>query len=243
MKIIKVKDYAEMSKEAAKLIVAAVNSNPNITLGLATGGSPVGLYENMVKDHNENNTSYQHVTAFNLDEYLGLPQEHDQTYYTFMQENLFKHIDIDRNNVYIPNGAADDVEAEVENYKQLLANNPIDLQLLGIGTNGHIGFNEPGSSFEGSVSVADLTKETIEANARYFEGNEELVPTQAISMGIKDIMNAKAILLIASGVNKADAIYGLVEGEVIEDMPASILQKHPNVTLVIDEAAASKLSK
>lgn len=243
MKIIRVKDYNEMSEEAAKLIIAAVSSNPNMTLGLATGGSPVGLYENMVKDHNDNNTTYKNITAFNLDEYLGLPQDHDQTYYTFMQENLFKHIDIDKNNVYIPNGDADDVEAEVENYKQLLADNPIDLQLLGIGTNGHIGFNEPGSSFEGSVSVADLTKETIEANSRYFEGNEDLVPTKAISMGIKDIMAAKAILLIASGANKADAIYGLVEGDVSEDMPASILQKHPNVTLVIDEAAASKLSE
>ncbi len=243
MIIIKVKDYDEMSKEAANIIISAVLENPNLNLGLATGGSPVGLYENMVLDHKKNHTSYKNVSTFNLDEYLGLERSHDQTYYTFMFENLFKHIDINKDNIHIPNGNPKDINLEVASYQKLLDENQIDLQLLGIGTNGHIGFNEPGSSFEGHVSVADLTEETIKANARYFEGNEDLVPTKAISMGIKDITNAKAILLIASGENKADAIYGLVEGEINEDMPASILQRHPNVTLVIDEAAASKLSK
>lgn len=243
MKVIIVNDYDEMSDVAANIIIEAVKNKPSITLGLATGGSPVGLYKNLVSDHKENKTSYSDVLAFNLDEYLGLPEGHDQTYKTFMYENLFKHININLDNTYIPNGDSEDALVEVENYKQLLKDNPIDLQLLGIGTNGHIGFNEPGSSFDGSVSIADLTEETIEANARYFEGNEDLVPTQAISMGIKDIMAASEVLLIASGLNKADAIVGLVEGSATEDLPASALINHPNVTIVIDKDAASKLSK
>lgn len=243
MKIIKVKDYNELSRVAADIMIDAVKENPEITLGLATGGSPVQMYANLVADHKENNTSYKGVKSYNLDEYIGLPQTHEQTYYTFMNENLFDHIDIDKNNVHLPDGSVEDAQAEADRYNEMLEKTTIDLQLLGIGTNGHIGFNEPGSSFDGLTEVVELTPETIEANSRYFEGNEDLVPTTAISMGIGSIMQAKAILLIASGANKAEAIKWLVEGEISEQLPASALRNHPNVTIVVDEEAASLLSK
>lgn len=243
MKIIKVKDYNELSKVAADIMIEAVKNNPEITLGLATGGSPVQMYANLVADYNENKTSYAGVKSYNLDEYIGLPQTHEQTYYTFMNQNLFDHINIDKNNVFLPDGSVEDAQAEADRYNEMLAATTIDLQLLGIGTNGHIGFNEPGSSFDGLTEVVELTQETIESNARYFEGNEDLVPTTAISMGIGSIMKAKAILLIASGKNKADAIKWLVEGEISEQLPASALRNHPNVTIVVDEDAASLLSK
>ncbi len=242
MKIIKVKNYEEMSRAAADVIIEAVRANPEINLGLATGGSPVGLYKLLVKDYKENATSYKKAKSFNLDEYLGLPQDHDQTYKTFMHENLFDHIDIQANNIYIPKGDSANPKETAAQYEQLLKENPIDLQLLGIGTNGHIGFNEPGSSFDGTTDIVGLTQETIEANARYFEGNQDLVPTKAISMGVKTIMQAKTILLIASGKSKAEAIKGLVEGKISENLPASVLQNHQDVILVIDEDAASLLS-
>ncbi|NLC34148.1 MAG: glucosamine-6-phosphate deaminase [Erysipelothrix sp.] len=241
MKIIKVKDYAELSETAAKIMSDAVKNNPKITLGLATGGSPVQLYANLVADHKNNGTSYKDVTTYNLDEYIGLDQNHEQSYYTFMRTNLFDHIDIDFNNVHLPKGDTDDHQAEADRYEAMLESTTVDLQLLGIGTNGHIGFNEPGSSFEGVTAVVDLTPETIESNARYFEGNEDLVPTEAISMGIASIMRAKEILLIASGANKQKAVLALVEGDISEDLPASALRNHPNVTLVIDDAAAALL--
>lgn len=242
MNIIRVKNYEELSEEAAKLMIDRVKNNPSITLGLATGGSPVQLYANLVKDHKENKTSYKDVVSYNLDEYIGLPQDHDQTYYTFMQENLFKHIDINQENVFLPDGTGVDNEKAVKEYNDALNATSIDLQLLGLGVNGHIGFNEPGSAFDGETDIVSLTQETIESNARYFEGNEDLVPTQAISMGVGSIMKAKEILLIASGANKADAIKALVEGEITTDLPASALRNHPNVTIIIDDEAASKLS-
>lgn len=242
MKIIKVKNYEEMSEKAAEIIIEAVKNNPEINLGLATGGSPVGLYENLVKDYKENATSYKNAKSFNLDEYMGLPQDHAQTYYTFMHENLFNHIDIKEENIYIPKGDSANASETANEYEELLKENQIDLQLLGIGTNGHIGFNEPGSKFDGKTDIVDLTPETIQANARYFEGNHDLVPTKAISMGVGTIMQAKTILLIASGKNKAEAIKGLVEGHVSENLPASVLQNHADVILVIDEEAASLLS-
>lgn len=241
MNIIKVKDYEALSEVAANIIIEAVKSKPEISLGLATGGSPVQLYANLVKDHKENKTSYAGVSTYNLDEYIGLDPSHEQSYNTFMKNNLFNHVDINLANVHLPNGNTSDHEAEAKRFEELVANTTIDLQLLGIGTNGHIGFNEPGSSFDGKTAVVDLVQETIESNARYFEGNEDLVPTQAISMGVGTIMRAKAILLIASGKNKAEAIKWLVEGEVSEDLPASALRNHPNVTIVLDEDATSLL--
>ncbi|HZJ85627.1 MAG TPA: glucosamine-6-phosphate deaminase [Erysipelotrichaceae bacterium] len=243
MKVVIVKDYDEMSKAAANIMIEAVRENPEINLGLATGGSPVGMYENLVKDHKENKTSYKDVKSFNLDEYLGLPQQHSQTYYTFMHQNLFDHIDIKEENIFIPSSDKDKAEENAQAYEKLITDHQIDLQLLGIGTNGHIGFNEPGASFDGKTDIVDLTSETIEANSRYFEGNKDLVPTQAISMGIGSIMRAKKIILIASGQNKAEAIKGLVEDKITEDLPASVLRNHPDVTLVLDKEAASLLSK
>lgn len=243
MKVVIVKDYDEMSEVAAKIMIEAVKENPEINLGLATGGSPVGMYQNLVADHKENKTSYKDVKSFNLDEYLGLPQDHEQTYYTFMHENLFDHIDIKEENVYLPSSDKESAKENARVYEKLITDHQIDLQLLGIGTNGHIGFNEPGASFDGKTDIVDLTSETIEANSRYFEGNKDLVPTQAISMGIGSIMRAKKILLIASGKNKAEAVKGLVEDSVTEDLPASVLRNHPDVTLVLDKEAASLLSK
>lgn len=243
MKLIIVENYQELSDAAAKIIIEAVKENPEINLGLATGGSPLGLYKKLVEDHQENKTSYARAKSFNLDEYLGLAANHKQTYHTYMYENLFNHIDIKSENIHIPEGDSQDPKKTAQEYEELLKNNPIDLQLLGIGTNGHIGFNEPGSSFEGLTDIVDLTAETIEANARYFKGNQDLVPTKAISMGIGSIMRAKKILLIAEGSSKAKAIKGLVEGDVNEELPASILQKHNDVVLVIDKAAAALLSK
>lgn len=243
MKIIKVKNYEEMSEVAAKFIIDAVKENPKLNLGLATGGTPVGMYKLLVDDHKENNTSYENVKSFNLDEYIGLPQDHEQTYYTFMHENLFDHVNFKEENVYVPNGYSDNGEEKAKEFEQLLIDNPIDLQLLGLGTNGHIGFNEPGADFEGLTSIVDLSNETIEANARYFEGNEDLVPTTAISMGIGSILRAKKILLIVSGANKAEVIRDLVEGPVTNQLPGSILQNHNDVTIVVDEDAAKLLSK
>lgn len=243
MNIVVVENYDEMSEAAANLMINAVKKNPELNLGLATGGSPVGLYKLLVKDHKENNTSYAKVKSFNLDEYLGLDRDHEQTYYTFMHKNLFDHIDIKPENVYVPSGDESQADNTAKEYEELLKDNQIDLQLLGIGSNGHIGFNEPGSSFKGVTDTVNLTLETIEANARYFEGNEDLVPTKAISMGVGSIMQAKKIILIASGKNKAEAVKGLVEGSVTEDLPASVLQNHPNVTLILDEEAASLLSQ
>ena len=242
MKIIKVKDYDEMSEAAAKFIIDAVKENPSINLGLATGGTPVGMYKLMVEDHKKNKTSYKDVKSFNLDEYIGLPQGHPQTYHTFMHEHLFNHTDFSDDNVYVPDGYDKDREHMAAQFEQLLVENPIDLQLLGLGTNGHIGFNEPGASFDALTGIVDLSEDTVNANARYFDGNKDLVPKKAISMGIGSIMRAKKILLIVSGEHKAQILKDLVEGPVTNELPGSILQDHTDVTIIVDEAAARLLS-
>lgn len=243
MEVIKVKDYNELSEIAANIMIDAVTKKPNITLGLATGGTPVGLYENLVKDYQNNGTSYKEVTTFNLDEYIGLEKTHDQSYSFFMHDNLFDHIDITEENVHVPCGTSADHIQEAKNYEQLIDENPIDFQLIGIGVNGHIGFNEPGTHINSVTSVVQLTDSTIEANARYFEGNEQLVPTKAISMGIGTIRNAKQILLIITGLSKAKIVKQLIEDPASEDVPASLLKDHPNFTIIIDEEAASLLDK
>lgn len=241
MEIIRVKDYQALSELAASIIIEAVKSKPNISLGLATGGSPVGLYANLVKDHKENKTSYKQISTYNLDEYVGLDPTHEQSYITFMKNHLFNHIDIDMNNVHLPLGNTADPIAEARRYEDLVSKVNIDIQLLGIGTNGHIGFNEPGSDFNGQTSVVNLVQDTIAANARFFAGQEDLVPTKAISMGISTILKAKKILLIASGKSKAQAVKEFIEGPVTADLPATALKNHPNVTVIIDEDAASLL--
>ncbi len=237
MKVIITKDYDEMSKKAFEVMAGVVKSNPEAIIGLATGSTPIGLYKNMIKDHNENGTSYKKIKTVNLDEYAGLDVNSDQSYVYFMRDNLFNHIDIDLKNTNIENGKAADREAECARYNALLEKMQQDIQVLGIGSNGHIAFNEPGTPFGSVTHIVDLTESTIKDNSRLFKSIDE-VPRQAFTMGLKNIMNAKKILILANGANKAKAVYGLVKGEVTENVPASILQLHPDCTLVCDEAAA-----
>ena len=240
MKLIVCKDYDEMSAKAFEVMKEVVTSKPDVVLGLATGSSPVGLYQCMVKDHEDNGTSYKNVRTYNLDEYVGIDRNDPQSYYTFMKENLFDHVDIDPANTHVPYG---NCKEDCEAYEKELDKVSIDLQLLGIGRNGHIGFNEPGTPFEELTHIVDLTPSTIEANARFFDNDMNKVPKQAISMGIGTIMKSKKILMVVSGTDKAEAVKGMVEGPVTTEMPASVLQNHPDVTVVVDEAAASLLSK
>jgi glucosamine-6-phosphate deaminase len=237
MKLIEVKDYQEMSQVAADYLLSKVKTSEKLTLGLATGGTPQGLYEALILDHQENKTSYQHVSSFNLDEYIGLSGNHPNSYSHYMKENLFKHIDIKSENTNIPSGKAVDLTRECEAYdEKIYSHGGIDLQVLGIGSNGHIGFNEPGTSFDSNTHIVELAQSTLEANARYFDSIDE-VPTHAITMGISSIMKSKEILLLASGPSKQEALKTLVEGDISEDFPASILNRHANVTVIADEEA------
>ncbi|WP_203362883.1 glucosamine-6-phosphate deaminase [Bacillus sp. REN10] len=240
MKIVKVKDYEEMSQKAAELIVAEVKKNPQIVLGLATGSTPEGLYQRLIEDHQTNGTTYKEVTTFNLDEYIGLPKEDRNSYYTFMKTHLFDHIDVPVEQAHLPSGENEDLSAECEAYEALIHEaGGVDIQVLGIGGNGHIGFNEPGTSFDSLTHIIELDESTREANARFFNSLEE-VPTQAITMGIQTIMAAKKIVLLASGSAKVEAISKLLSGEVTEAFPASCLHQHPNVTVIVDEAALNE---
>ena len=208
MKVIITKDYEELSEKAFEIMKEVLTAKPNAVLGLATGSTPLGLYGKMVADHETNGTSYKGVRAVNLDEYAGLAPTNDQSYRYFMRTNLFDKIDIDLNNTYIENGLAEDVEAECARYNAILAALPRDLQLLGIGANGHIAFNEPGTPFDSETHVVNLTENTIEMNARFFKTRDE-VPRRAFTMGIKNITDAKKVLILACGANKANAVYGL----------------------------------
>lgn len=240
MNVIVVKDYAEMSGKAFEIVKSVVTEKKDAILGLATGSTPIGLYKAMIEDHKENKTSYENVKAFNLDEYVGLDYSSDQSYVYFMRENLFDHIDIKLENTNIENGKAEDHAAECARYNALLAENAPDLQILGIGSNGHIAFNEPGTPFDSVTHVVDLTENTIKDNSRLFKSIDE-VPRKAFTMGLSNIMAAKKIVIMANGENKAKAVWGLVKGEVTENVPASILQNHPDCTLICDEAAAKLL--
>ena len=242
MKVIVVKNYEEASQKACEIMLDVIKNNPSANLGLATGSTPIRLYELMREDHKKNGTSYKNIKSFNLDEYFGLEQSHPQSYHYFMCHNLFNELDIDMNNVHVPKGKGD-IDEECRVYNELLKNNPIDIQLLGIGSNGHIGFNEPGTDFDSVTHKVDLKQSTIEDNARlFFDGKIEDVPTQAVSMGIKNIMDAKKVLLIACGEGKAKAIKATIEEEKSIDVPASALQDHPDCTIIVDEAAASLLT-
>lgn len=239
MKIVQVKDYKEMSQKAAEVIIHKVKQENRINLGLATGGTPKGLYEAMIEDHQKNGTSYQHVTTFNLDEYIGLKEQDPNSYHYYMAEALFNHIDIPKFQTYLPNGLAADYNHECEQYDRLIqALGGIDLQVLGIGQNGHIGFNEPGTSFQSATHIVTLEESTRKANARYFNTLDD-VPTHAITMGISSIMNSKEILLLISGEEKADAMQKLLHGEISEDFPASVLKRHSHVTIIADQKALS----
>lgn len=242
MKLIIVKDYEEMSLKASEIIVDLLKEKKNATLGLATGSSPIGIYKNLIKKYQEGEISFKDVTTYNLDEYCELPKSHPESYYSFMHRNLFSHVDIKEENVHIPCSEGDDLQALCKAYNDELNAASVDLQLLGIGANGHIGFNEPNTSFDQETFVVKLTEKTRVDNQRFFNSLDE-VPKYAMTMGIKNIMNAKSLLLVASGANKAEAIKRLASGEITEELPASVLNKHANAIVIVDEAAASLIKK
>ena len=242
MKIIRAKDYQDMSRKAANIFSAQVIMKPDCVLGLATGGTPVGTYAQLVDWYNKGDLDFSEVTTVNLDEYRGLPKEHPQSYWYFMNENLFSKVNIDPAKTNLPDGTNLDTAAECARYNGIIHKlGGIDLQLLGIGPNGHIGFNEPGEAFELETHCIDLAPTTIEANKRFFDGNEALVPKQAYTMGIKTIMQARKVLVVANGKAKAQAVKDAVTGPVTPACPGSILQLHPDCTLVADEEALSLL--
>lgn len=241
MKIYVSDDYKGMSRKAANILSAQVILNPSSVLGLATGSTPIGMYKQLIDWYNKGDLDFSQVKTVNLDEYVGLAPTHDQSYRYFMQTNLFDHINIDVANTNVPNGLAEDPGAECQRYNQVIRDmGGIDIQVLGMGHNGHIGFNEPGEAFELETHVVDLTDRTIDANARFFASRDE-VPRQAMTMGIKSIMQARRILVVVSGEDKADIVKTAFTGPVVPHVPASILQMHPDVVLVGDKAALSKI--
>ena len=233
MKVIRVKDANEGGKKAFEIIKDGMENGVKV-LGLATGSTPETLYKEMTTS----DLDFSDMTSVNLDEYVGLDGSDNQSYRYFMNDHLFNKKPFKE--TFVPNGKAEDLEAECKRYDEVIAEHPLDLQVLGIGRNGHIGFNEPGTPFDVTTHVVELTESTIEANKRYFDKVED-VPTHALSMGIGSIMQSKKILLMAFGTDKADAIKGMIDGEVTVDLPASVLQNHDDVTVIIDEDAANKL--
>ena len=241
MNIIIVKNYEEMSRKAAHLFVAQLLNKPTSVLGLATGSTPMGLYTELIKFYNEGMISFKQAVAFNLDEYIGLPKEHPQSYWRFMQDNFFKFVDMPVENQHIPSGTTELAGEEALRYDRAIsAIGGIDLQVLGIGRNGHIGFNEPDLKFEARTHKVMLDDQTIEDNARFFESIDD-VPKSAISMGVKTIMQSRCIVLLASGQEKGMAIKKMLSGNITPELPASVLQLHPNATAIIDLEAASYL--
>lgn len=237
MIVIQAKDYDEMSLKAYEAMKIVLTEKPEAVLGLATGSTPIGLYKCMIADYKAGAVSYKNMTSINLDEYVGLPVTHPESYRSFMNRNLFDHIDIKPENTHVPDGLAEDLQKAADEYTAFAEAHPIDVQILGIGANGHIGFNEPGTPFDSHTHVVTLKEGTRRDNARFFDNDISLVPTHAVTLGMKDIMNAKAIILLASGAGKADAVAKMIKGPVSTDCPASILQTHPNVLVVTDEAA------
>ncbi|HLR55082.1 MAG TPA: glucosamine-6-phosphate deaminase [Pseudogracilibacillus sp.] len=234
MEIIVCKDNNELSYKASEFVTDIVNRKENPVLGLATGSTPEKLYELLIEENKQGNVSFDHATSFNLDEYVGLDANDVNSYRYFMDEHLFNHIDINKENTHIPNGLSTDMDTACRDYEaQIKAAGPIDVQILGLGLNGHIGFNEPGTDFSGRTRVVDLDETTREANARFFNSIDE-VPTQAITMGIASIMEAEKILLLVQGEKKAAILKEVINGEVTNQVPASILQNHPNVTVLTD---------
>ena len=241
MKIYMTEDYQTMSRKAANILSAQIILKPNSVLGLATGSTPIGMYKQLVIWYEKGDLDFAQIKTVNLDEYVGLEPTHEQSYRYFMQNNLFDHVNINPANTNVPDGLVADPQAECDWYNQVIRKlGGIDIQVLGMGHNGHIGFNEPGEAFELETHVVNLKEETISANSRFFASRDD-VPRQAMTMGIKSIMMAKKILLMASGEGKAEALRLALTGPVTPEVPASILQLHPYVTLVADKAAASKL--
>jgi glucosamine-6-phosphate deaminase len=241
MKLYRAKDYQDMSRKAANIISAQVIMKPNCILGLATGSTPVGIYKQLIEWYKKGDLDFSQVKTANLDEYKGLTRENKQSYYYFMRENLFKHINIKEENTIIPDGMEKDADKEAAHYEELLKSlGGVDLQLLGLGHNGHIGFNEPSDIFPKDTHIVDLQESTIEANKRFFTAIDE-VPRQAYTMGIGTIIRARKILLTVSGQEKADILKESICGPVTPHVPASILQLHGDVIIVADEAALSKM--
>ena len=243
MRIYCCENYEDMSRKAANVIAAQMINKPNSVLGLATGSTPIGTYKNLVDRYEQGDIDFSDITTVNLDEYKGLSVDHDQSYRYFMNDNLFSKVNIDISRTHVPNGMEPDADKACEEYNSIIESvGGIDLQLLGLGHNGHIGFNEPSDSFDKLTHCVDLTESTIEANKRFFEKVED-VPRQAYTMGIKTIMSAKKVLMVACGEDKADIIAKAFAGPITPEVPASILQLHPDVILVGDKAALSKLMK
>ena len=241
MRIYRAKDYEEMSRRAAGIVSAQIIMKPDCVLGLATGSTPVGLYKQLIEWYRNGDLDFSGVRTVNLDEYKGISRENDQSYYYFMHQNLFDHVNIPAGNTHLPDGMEPDSEKECRRYEELIRSmGSVDLQLLGIGHNGHIGFNEPADAFDKLVHCVNLTQSTIEANKRFFASAEE-VPRQAYTMGIQTIMRSKKILIIANGEGKADIVRDAFFGPITPMVPASVLQLHNDVTLVADEAALSKI--
>lgn len=242
MKITITENYDEMSKVVAEMVAAVVRSNPRAVLGLATGSTPIGVYKLLADFFRKKELSFKNVRTVNLDEYVGLGRQDEQSYISFMHNNLFDKVDLPDENADIPNGLADDLSAECRRYSGVISRCAQDLQILGLGSNGHIGFNEPNTPFDSVTHIVNLSEGTIRDNSRFFEELSQ-VPKQAITMGISEIMRAKKIVILASGRNKAEAVKRMVEGSVTEQCPASVLQTHPDCTVVVDKLAASLLSR
>ena len=241
LELIITNNYEEMSQKAADIIIELIKKKPNAVLGLATGSTPLGLYKILISKYKERLISFKDVLIYNLDEYCDIPKEHEQSYFTYMNKNLFDHIDINKNNTHLPKGEGDS-KLNSENYEKELNKVKIDIQLLGIGSNGHIGFNEPGTDFNLGVHEVILTENTIKDNARFFENDINKVPKKAITMGIKNILDAETIILIANGKNKANAIKNIMSGVVDKNIPASALNLHKGkVYVIVDKEAASLL--
>jgi glucosamine-6-phosphate deaminase len=236
-------DLDALKSSAAQEIAKQIQENPSTRLGLPTGGTPVLVYQELIRLHREENLDFQNITTFNLDEYIGLTPDHPCSYRYFMEDNLFRHINIPQNQIHIPNGMAENPMEECASYERALAQGGgLDLQVLGIGQNGHIGFNEPGTPFHSLTHVVDLTPSTRKANARFFE-SEDLVPHKAISMGIKTIMQARRILLLAIGESKSEILYKALYGPITPEVPASVLQRHPNLIVMADRDAGKDILK
>ena len=240
MKIIKCKDYNEVSQKASEILVEQLKQKSNSVLGLATGSTPIGLYQKLIEAYEKNQISFKNVISYNLDEYIGIERNHPQSYYQYMYKNLFSKVDMKDEHIHIPNNDISRIDEQAGAYNKDLKKHTIDIQILGIGSNGHIGFNEPGTPFGNETFIVELDEQTRKDNMRFFNNIDE-VPKYAITMGIKNIMRSKQIILMASGKEKANAIYKMVHGEVTEELPASILQLHPNVVVIVDQQAGSKI--
>ena len=241
MKLIKVENYHELSSTAAEIIINKVNQSAKLTLGLATGSTPEGLYRYLVEDRALNHTNYQQIKTFNLDEYVGIPPENEQSYFYYMNHRLFNYLNILPEHIHLPNGHTDNLERECRRYDDLIQQTGgIDLQILGVGLNGHIGFNEPGTSFESRTHVVKLDECTRQANSRFFQTIDE-VPTHAITMGISTILKSKEILLLVSGDKKKQTLQRLLDSDISENFPASILKRHPNLTIITDISCVNRM--